>query len=91
MSEPPPRVERHEATDRFGKISLLTAHELGTALAESDSADGEPIVVRTGGPHRTVSGLAALIDAALAEAEFGCPAPDGPARDGDPRGTPPPS
>jgi hypothetical protein len=66
MSEPPPAIALHEATDRIGKISLGTAHDLGVALAEG-GADGEPIVVRTGGPHRTVDGLLALIDAALAD------------------------
>ena len=67
MSEPPPRIERHEATDRFGMISMRTAHDLGAALTESGSVDGEPIVVRRGGPHRSLDGLAALIDAALAD------------------------
>lgn len=67
MSEPPPRIERHEAADRFGGISMRTAHDLGAALTESGSADGEPIVVRRGGPHRSLDGLAALIDAALAD------------------------
>ena len=66
MSEPPPPIPLHEATDRIGRISLGTAHDLGAALAEG-GADGEPIVVRTGGPHRTVDGLLALIDAALAD------------------------
>jgi len=69
MSEPPPRIERHEATDRIGAISMRTAHDLGAALTESDSADVEPIVVRRGGPHRSLDGLAALIDAALADEE----------------------
>jgi predicted aconitase len=67
MSETPPRIERHEAADRFGRISMRTAHDLGAALTESGSADGEPIVVRRGGPHRSLDGLAALIDAALAD------------------------
>jgi len=66
MTDLPPRIERHEATDRFGKIALGTAHRLTTAMAES-GADGEPILVRTDGPHRTLDGLAALIDDALAE------------------------
>lgn len=69
MTDPPPRIERHEATDRFGKAALRTAHDLGEALADAD-----PVVVRTDGPHRTLDGLAALIDAALAE--------DPPAADG---------
>jgi hypothetical protein len=66
MSEPP-RIERHEATDRFGTISMRTAHDLGAALTDSGSTDGEPIVVRRGGPHRSLNGLAALIDEALAD------------------------
>ena len=64
MSDQPPRVERHEAFDRFGKTALRMAHD----LADADSAD-EPIVVRTDGPHRSIDGLAALIDAALADNE----------------------
>jgi hypothetical protein len=63
---PPPPIERHEAADRFGKTALRTAHRLTAALAES-GADEEPILVRTDGPHRTLDGLAALIDAALAD------------------------
>jgi hypothetical protein len=66
MSEPP-RIERHEATDRFGMISMRTAHDLGAALTESGSTDGEPIVVRRGGPHRSLNGLVSLIDEALAD------------------------
>ena len=66
MSEPPPPIALHEATDRIGRISLRAAHDLGAALAE-EGADSEPIVVRTGGPHRTVDGLLSLIDAALAD------------------------
>jgi hypothetical protein len=71
MSEPPPPVARHEATDRIGRISLSTAHDLGAALAGSSASDGEPIVMRTGGPHRTVDGLLALIDAALTDEDGG--------------------
>jgi hypothetical protein len=66
MSEPP-RIERHEATDRFGMISMRTAHDLGAALTESGSTDGEPIVVRRGAPHRSLNGLVSLIDEALAD------------------------
>jgi hypothetical protein len=65
----PPTVERHEAVDRFGKRALRTAHDLGAALAETGHGEpGEPVVVRTDGPHRTIDGLAALIDAALEDA-----------------------
>jgi hypothetical protein len=66
MDEHPPPIARHEAQDRIGRLTLGTAHDLGAALAEG-GADGEPIVLRTGGPHRTVDGLLALIDAALAD------------------------
>ena len=66
MDEHPPPIARHEAQDRIGRLTLGTAHDLGAALAEGGE-DGEPIVVRTGGPHRTVDGLLALIDAALAD------------------------
>jgi hypothetical protein len=68
MSDQPPRFERHEAADRFGKTSLRTAHGLTAALVEAGlAAEDEPVVVRTDGPHRSIDGLAALIDAALAE------------------------
>jgi len=68
MSDQPPRVERHEAADRFGKTSLQTAHDLTSALVEAGLADEEePVVVRRGGPHRSIDGLAALIDETLAE------------------------
>jgi hypothetical protein len=66
MDEHLPPIARHEAQDRIGRLTLGTAHDLGAALAE-EGADGEPIVVRTGGPHRTADGLLALIDAALAD------------------------
>jgi hypothetical protein len=68
MSEQPPRIERHEAFDRFGKTALRTAHDLTAGLTEAGFAD-EPIVLRTDGPHRSIDGLAALIDAALADEE----------------------
>jgi hypothetical protein len=67
MDEQPPPIARHEAQDRIGRLTLGTAHDLGVALAESGSTEGEPVVVRTGGPHRTLDGLVALIDEALAD------------------------
>jgi hypothetical protein len=68
MSDQPP-VERHAAVDRFGKTSLRTAHGLTAALVEQGlAAEDEPVVVRTGGPHRSLDGLAALLDAALEDA-----------------------
>ncbi|SDN81953.1 hypothetical protein SAMN05428965_1759 [Geodermatophilus sp. DSM 45219] len=74
----PPRIAQHEAADRFGTTALRTAHELTVALAGNDDADEEPVVRRTGGPHRSIGGLAALLDAALADEDAG-PAgmPDG--------------
>lgn len=72
MDDPPPRIGTHEAVDRFGKVSLRTAHELTAALAANDDADEEPVVVRrAAGPHRSIDGLAALLDAALAEEDAG--------------------
>jgi hypothetical protein len=63
----PPPIAQHEAADRVGRAALRTAHELTAALAANDGADEEPVVLRTGGPHRSIGGLAALLDAALAE------------------------
>jgi hypothetical protein len=79
MDEHPPPIARHEAADRIGRITLGAAHDLGVALAESGSTESEPVVVRTGGPHRTLDGLVALIDEALAE--------DAASADEDRRGT----
>jgi hypothetical protein len=68
MDDPPLPIARHEAVDRFGKVTLRSAHRLSAALAEGGDAGGEePIIVRTDGPHRTIDGLAALIDAVLAD------------------------
>ena len=67
MDEHPPPIARHEAQDRIGRLTLGTAHDLGVALAESGSTENEPVLVRTGGPHRTLDGLLGLIDAALAD------------------------
>ena len=68
MDEQPPPIERHAATDRFGKQALRTAHALGRALDDGDG-DGEPVLFRRGGPHRDIRGLGALLDEALAEHE----------------------
>ena len=65
MDDPPPRMAKHEAVDRFGKASLRTVHELTVALAANDDADEEPVVRQIRGPHRSIGGLAALLDAAL--------------------------
>jgi hypothetical protein len=82
MSDLPPPIERHEAVDRFGKTALRTAHRLTAAMAES-GVDEEPILLRTDGPHRTLDGLAALIDAALADNEVQGTAVKGSTRDAD--------
>ena len=64
----PPRIPQHEAVDRFGTTALRTALQLTVELAENDGGDEEPVVLRrTGGRHRSLAGLAALIDAALDE------------------------
>jgi hypothetical protein len=64
MTDEPPRVPSHEARDRFGKAALRLVHDLGEAGAVE-----EPVVLRTNGPHRSLDGLAALIDTALADEE----------------------
>jgi hypothetical protein len=69
MTDQPPRIEKHEAWDRAGKAALRTAHDLGAALSGPGDPGTEPVVVRTGGPHRSLAVLEALIDDALAEAE----------------------
>jgi hypothetical protein len=70
MSEEPPRVAAHEARDRFGKTALRTAHDLTAALAADGRPEADdPVVVRTDGPHRTIDGLAALLNAALDDDE----------------------
>jgi hypothetical protein len=58
-------VERHAARDRFGRTALRMAHDLSSALAGAGEDAAEPLVLRTDGQHRTIAGLAALIDAAL--------------------------
>ena len=80
MTEEPPRIERHEATDRVGKAALRTAHDLTEALAEDEGSGPEPVVLRTDGPHRSLDGLAALLDAALAEEESDHPQEEQPGR-----------
>ena len=74
-----PRIPQHEVADRFGKAALRTVHELTAGLAANDDADEEPVVVRRdAGPHRSLAGLAALIDAALDEEPADRPAEEGP-------------
>ncbi|NEM04652.1 hypothetical protein [Geodermatophilus normandii] len=69
MTEGLPRVERHEAADRAGKAALRAAHDLTEALSEDGDDVPEPVVLRRGGPHRSLDGLAALLDQALEENE----------------------
>ena len=70
MSEPPlPPVERHAATDRFGKQALRTAHDISAALADDPDGGGEPGLLRRNGPHRSIGGLEALLDEALHDDE----------------------
>ncbi|GAB3199909.1 hypothetical protein GCM10027261_30740 [Geodermatophilus arenarius] len=68
MTDEVPRIERHEAADRAGKAALRAAHDLTVGLSSDDDVP-EPVVVRRGGPHRSVGGLADLIDSALQENE----------------------
>ncbi|MGY1637422.1 hypothetical protein ACI78V_12300 [Geodermatophilus sp. SYSU D00742] len=68
MAEEFPRIERHEAVDRFGRTALRTAADLDRALSDDDrGTDADPVVLRTDGPHRSLAGLAALLDEALAD------------------------
>jgi hypothetical protein len=69
MSEPLPPIERHVATDRFGKRALRTAHDITAALADDGDGDGEPGLLRRNGPHRSIGGLEALIEQALDDDE----------------------
>jgi hypothetical protein len=67
MDDVPARIDKHEATDRFGKTTLRMAHDLTRALADGDDDVAEPIVLRRGGPHRSIDGLMALLDDALTD------------------------
>lgn len=69
MTEELPRIERHEAADRAGKAAMRAAHDLTEALSEDGDDVPEPVVLRRGGPHRSLDGLAALLDQALEENE----------------------
>jgi hypothetical protein len=65
VPEETPPVEPHAARDRFGKAALRTVHDLTAGLAEASDGEAEPVVLRTGGPHRSIKGLAALLDEVL--------------------------
>ncbi|MGY1643889.1 hypothetical protein ACI782_22500 [Geodermatophilus sp. SYSU D00703] len=71
MTDAPPPHERHEATDRFGKAALRAAHRLTEALDDDEDGVPGPVVVRRNGPHRSLDGLAALLDEALQDDEDG--------------------
>jgi len=65
MSDELPPIERHAATDRFGKQALRTAHDISVSLG--NGVADEPVLLRRNGPHRSIGGLEALIDDALAD------------------------
>jgi hypothetical protein len=67
MADEPPPIERHEAADRFGKEAIRAVHRLTEAMDVDEDGVPEPVVVRRNGPHRSLDGLAALLDEALAE------------------------
>jgi hypothetical protein len=70
IDEQPPPIERHAATDRFGKRALRTAHDITAALTDvgGGGAD-EPILLNRKGPHCSIGALEALIDEALEDDE----------------------
>ena len=67
MAEEPPPPAKHLATDRFGKTALRAAHDITAGLAAAGAADDGVVVLRTDGPHRTLSELESLLDDALAD------------------------
>jgi hypothetical protein len=67
MSEHLPPLDRHVAADRAGKRALRVAQEITEALAADGVGAGEPVLLRRGGPHRSIAGLAALLDEVLAD------------------------
>jgi hypothetical protein len=73
VTDEPPRIERHEAADRFGKAALQATHRLTEALAEDQDDTPEPVVVRRSGPHRSLDELATLLDEALEEPDGDAP------------------
>jgi hypothetical protein len=73
VTDEPPRIERHEAADRFGKAALQAAHRLTEALADDEDDIPEPVVVRRSGPHRSLDELATLLDGALEEPDADAP------------------
>jgi hypothetical protein len=67
MSEQFPPLDRHVAADRAGKRALRAAQEITEALAADGAGAEEPVLLRRGGPHRSIAGLAAVIDEVLAD------------------------
>lgn len=60
---------KHQARDRFGKLSLQTAHRISRVLAETGAEDDGAVVLNTRGPRPKLADLEKLIDEALAEEE----------------------
>jgi hypothetical protein len=60
---------KHLAADRAGKGMLRAAHDITVGLAAAGVDDDGVVVLRRGGPHRSLAGLEALLDAALADDE----------------------
>lgn len=87
MSDDMPAVPAHRAQDRFGKIAVHAADRISRTLAESGEPDDGVVVLRTDGPHCSISGLERLIDTALAGEQGSDPAADGPAGPGPSRPT----
>ena len=67
MPDEQPIPAKHLATDRFGKTALRAAHDISAGLAASGAEDDGVVVLRTDGPHRTLSALESLIDDVLAD------------------------
>jgi hypothetical protein len=67
LTEDPPPPGKHLAKDRFGKTALRAAHDITAGLAASGAEDDGVVVLRTDGPHRTLSELESLIDDVLAD------------------------
>lgn len=58
---------KHLAADRAGKGLLRAAHDITVGLAAAGVDDDGVVVLRRGGPHRSLGELEALLDEALSE------------------------